>query len=230
MSYPQQPTPTPSAPPIASGKRYLKAAGWLLLILLIVLATFWQDARLEVLWDRLTRESPFLAGVSAFITLVFAIHFLALGAILLSILDRRLRWRFCRDFAYVMLTQMFVSTILKQLVGRPRPNECDEIPTVFLGPNLTDWNSSFPSGHATGAFALVVVMSAYYPRWRPLFFLAALVVSLARIQLDRHFFSDTVAGAFLGWFVATWTMQYLRRRDQRGTASASPEAQPDPTP
>jgi len=228
MSDPQQSLPSPSALPPAFGIRILKAAGWFLLVILVILATFWQDARLEALYDRLGDGHPFLDGVASFLTLAFVIHVLALGALLLCLLDRRLRWRFYRDFATVMLTQMLASTVLKQLTNRPRPNECGEIPTIFHGPSLADWNTSFPSGHATGSFALAVVMSAYYPRWRPLFYFLAVVISLARIQLDRHWFSDSVAGAFLGSFVAMWMLQYLRRKDERRKAQPPSERQAEP--
>ena len=133
-----------------------------------------------------------------------------------------------------MVTQMLLGSFVKQLFGRVRPIASDEH-TVFLGPSLRDASYSFPSGHATAAFALAALMASYYPRWRYVFLAAALAVALARVQIDRHFFGDVLAGGVLGWYWSSWLIGWLgsrwgprpaRRRRPTGEApAANPSAE-----
>lgn len=65
-------------------------------------------------------------------------------------------------------------------------------------------NNSFPSGHATQAFAVATVIAENYPCWwvDTLAYGSAALVGYARIEQDAHFASDVVAGAIIGWSVA----------------------------
>jgi membrane-associated phospholipid phosphatase len=191
---------------------------------LIVLMLMHYDAPLKAWYDRYTKDKWVLDCIAIVLTQVFALPPLALGALLIKILDRRLKWRFYYEFCVVMLGQMFTSMTFKQLVGRPRPNLTHGDPTVFYGPNLKDWNASCPSGHATATFALAVIMGAYYPRWRWLFYVVAVIVPFARVQMNRHWISDIVAGGFLGWFAGLWILGMLRRPKATGADVSPSEA------
>jgi undecaprenyl-diphosphatase len=221
---PLKPT-CPLPPPRVA--RYLRAALWLIAAVAIVGLTIYYDRELDALYDRYTLENPFLDGAALFVTMLFAFPTLALGALLLKILDRRLRWRFYFEYGAVMATQMLGSTILKQLIGRPRPSVCDGNPFLFHGPNLHEWAGSMPSGHGTASFAWAVVMSAYYPRWRVVFYGVAAIIPFCRVQSNRHFISDVVAGAFLGYAIGTWTLAYVRRRWPERKPQANP-TMPEP--
>jgi membrane-associated phospholipid phosphatase len=72
--------------------------------------------------------------------------------------------------------------------------------------------ASFPSGHTTTSVAAALALSAVFPRWRPAFLLAALLIALSRIILDVHYLSDVIAGALLGAAVAFPTLTALRKR------------------
>ncbi len=77
---------------------------------------------------------------------------------------------------------------LKVAVNRPRPEgETDRS------------NSSFPSGHATGAFALATVFAHQYGRAAIPAYLTASAVGLSRIYLGRHYPSDVLAGSLIGF-------------------------------
>ena len=97
--------------------------------------------------------------------------------------------------------------IIKHLIGRPRPRLLDS-GAFHLGPSLESGYDSFPSGHAISAFAMAVVLSSVYPKWRGLWYGAAVLVALTRVYTDAHFASDTVGGAFLGIVVAKAALHY----------------------
>jgi undecaprenyl-diphosphatase len=98
---------------------------------------------------------------------------------------------------------------LKELVGRVRPPFADaNVAALGAVPD----SPSFPSGHATTAFAAAAVVGAFHPRLRvPLFALAALV-GISRVYLGVHYAFDVVAGAALGTalgLAVAWTIRRL---------------------
>lgn len=62
--------------------------------------------------------------------------------------------------------------------------------------------ASFPSGHATTAFATALILAFWYPRQTGLFLGLAVLVGLSRVVLGAHFPSDVLAGAVLGTGIA----------------------------
>jgi membrane-associated phospholipid phosphatase len=79
-----------------------------------------------------------------------------------------------------------VTTATKLAVRRQRPNGRGR--------------SSFPSGHAAGAFALAAVSSHYYGKSAgiPLYTLAA-IVAASRVEYGKHFPADVIVGAMVGY-------------------------------
>ena len=63
-------------------------------------------------------------------------------------------------------------------------------------------NHSFPSGHTSISFCLASNLWDHYgPGIGIPLYLAAIVTGASRMQDDRHFFSDVVAGATIGMIV-----------------------------
>ncbi len=103
--------------------------------------------------------------------------------------------------------------VLKFLVGRARPYVAPHDPHVFGKESLADpVNSryeSFPSGHATVAFAMASSVTdeiAYHwpgKQWifGPLLYAGAASVAFGRVYLDKHWTSDVVAGAAMGGLI-----------------------------
>jgi undecaprenyl-diphosphatase len=92
---------------------------------------------------------------------------------------------------------------VKNLCCRARPSAADA-GTFFSGfPCLPAPYalSSFPSGHATTAFALAAVLSLWYPRLTLVWLLLAAAIGWSRVVLGSHFPSDVLAGAVLGLVV-----------------------------
>ena len=122
-------------------------------------------------------------------------------------LGTRLQFLFC-----AVLVSILASELIKYVVGRGRP---------FVGGQANAFNfshfagteayASFPSGHATTAFALAFAVSALWPRARNWMMVYALVIIATRLVLLAHHPSDVVAGALVGtvgamavryWFAA----------------------------
>lgn len=77
--------------------------------------------------------------------------------------------------------------LIKYITNRKRPDGIS-----------SRWNSSFPSGHATMSSFLAVYFGDKYPKYRGLFYAWAMLVGVSRIYLNRHWFSDVIAGYTLG--------------------------------
>lgn len=92
------------------------------------------------------------------------------------------------DMAQALIVNSTYTEIFKRAVGRPRPDMSD--------------NKSFPSGHASNAFALATVANAHFGAKVGIpAYLAAGAIGFARIDNNKHNLSDVVAGATLGYIV-----------------------------
>ena len=98
------------------------------------------------------------------------------------------------------------TSIFKGIAGRARPNS-------GLGPH--HWNpfggdQSFPSGHATGAFAFASVIAGHYdsPWVATTAYTIASLVGVARIEQDAHWTSDVIAGGLIGGLIGHHLVQF----------------------
>jgi membrane-associated phospholipid phosphatase len=69
--------------------------------------------------------------------------------------------------------------------------------------------TGFPSGHMAVFTALLLAISRYYPQVRHLCTATLFVLGTALIATEYHFFSDVVAGAYLGLIVDQLTGKAL---------------------
>jgi membrane-associated phospholipid phosphatase len=110
------------------------------------------------------------------------------------------------------ITSGLVSFTLKYLFGRQRPYVVDQFtlqpdPHRFYGPfgkapEGRSSNQSFPSGHTTAAFAAATVYALEYRNkpWVPILtYSAASLIGLSRITENKHWATDVLAGAALGY-------------------------------
>ncbi len=118
-----------------------------------------------------------------------------------------------------------VTTVLKMVIGRARPymNEGARSLHPFAGIN-TDYNS-FPSGHSTSAFALSTVMSRHAKSdiVKILAYIPAGLTLFSRIYQDKHWVSDELVGAGVGFFVGNWVVDlHESKRHRINVTSISP--------
>ena len=103
-------------------------------------------------------------------------------------------WLAARVGATILVAES-VSGLAKDWVSRDRPPLVDPEPAPLIELPHT---SSFPSGHATVAFACATVIALAVPRLRwPVFVLAALI-AFSRVYVGVHYPLDVLAGALLG--------------------------------
>ena len=92
------------------------------------------------------------------------------------------------DMSQAVVVNFLYTLALKEAIKRERPDHSDKL--------------SFPSGHASNAFACATVWAEQYgvKGAIPAYFAATLVAG-SRLALKKHHMSDIVAGATLGYIV-----------------------------
>lgn len=90
----------------------------------------------------------------------------------------------------VLFCDNLVSYVIKPFFGRVRPN-------VSLG-LASSPSPSFPSNHAANSFAIAFVLSWYYIRLTPMWFLWACLVGFSRIYVGVHYPFDIIGGLVVG--------------------------------
>lgn len=119
----------------------------------------------------------------------------AVLAVLWRIKDRRERAAAFLFTAFTALVSRGVFTEpIRFFAERLRPYELLGFEPLFFANG-----SSFPSGHAAFFFALAFAVWHFRPSAGKWFFLAATVISLARMFSGLHWFSDILGGFILAW-------------------------------
>lgn len=97
-----------------------------------------------------------------------------------------------------------ISPILKVTVSRQRPTQAESTFDRDRG------GMSFPSGHATQAFAVASVIAAHYDSFwvRAAAYGLAGLVGLSRMQQGEHYASDVLAGALIGTAVGNAVVRF----------------------
>ena len=111
-------------------------------------------------------------------------------------------------------------TLVKWSIGRTRPFpqnkppiapfELHPFPKGISGLWAAD-NLSFPSGHASLAFATAASLGMMFPRGPIVFFSLASLVGLERVLENAHYPSDVVGAAIFG-ILAAWVAAWIVRR------------------
>lgn len=162
-------------------------------------------------------RTSFLTPVMTFLSLWWVKDLLGpLVALAIDVRRRERPWRFGLVLASTLLAS-WACSLLKGVVDRTRPA------TQGLWSALVDVPSSasFPSGHATTAFAAAVALGLLVPRLRVIALVLAAAVACSRVYLGVHFVGDVTAGALLGSFVA-WSVVTLGRSGPRNVAHGAP--------
>ena len=160
-------------------------------------------------WVRILTDfgkDEYVLAVLAGLLIAVAIASPALRGIQRSLLlglGTRLQFIFC-----AVAVSSLVTEVLKYSVGRGRPfvgGEANAFHFSHFAGNPAYY--SFPSGHATTAFALAFAVSAVWPQARVAMAVYAIVIAATRLVLLAHHPSDVVAGALVG-IIGTMFVRY----------------------
>jgi membrane-associated phospholipid phosphatase len=90
--------------------------------------------------------------------------------------------------AEALMATGLLTEALKRTVREKRPS--------------SDSRASFPSGHASSAFAMATVLAEYHPRYKIPAYAIAATIGWSRVAVGAHRWHDVIAGAALGYFTA----------------------------
>ncbi len=187
----------------------------------VVAATICGDSELRGYYRALVSDRPELVALAHTVTKGLHLE-LVLLMLCAASLAAWTRWReVAKALSIGIGVQAAGIAILKDLLGRDRPIHTDGV-SVFHGP---EWGShSMPSGHAGLAFVLATVLSGFFPRGRWVFYALAVLAGLARVHVDRHFFSDVFVGGVVGVLVGQWALwRFARAPEPEAVPSDGPE-------
>ena len=127
------------------------------------------------------KEAEFLSGP-------FTLFYIGAGLASPLIRDgKSAKAHFARESEALVATVLLTEGI-KSLTHVPRPDTGD--------------HDSFPSGHASAAFAIATMEANFHPNEAVYWFVGAAAISNSRLTLERHRLADVLAGAALGYAVA----------------------------
>ena len=152
-----------------------------------------------------------IAVLSSITTQLGSEVILALIGLLLYLLSSKENTKIVIGVLFAITISDLVLSILKGAYFRPRPYQT-------LTPNLPlnlplgqDEGSSFPSGHATRAFAVAALITMQKGKKYSLLLLLSVGVAVSRVIVGLHFPSDVVGGGFLGIALAVASVAFLSR-------------------
>lgn len=112
--------------------------------------------------------------------------------------------------AVSMNTTSALVAIVKFIAGRYRPEKF--FSEGLYGFHLFSHNHSFPSAHAAVVGALFLTLGQLFPKQFPLYALLALFIAFTRVVVEKHYFSDILAGLFIAQIVASFVFQEMNKR------------------
>lgn len=144
----------------------------------------------------------------------YAAYLLPLTLIVLVATSRMPRVRHVSLVSVALLSAALSRGVLTPLIRffyyHPRPFDVYSVHQL-----IPESGASFPSGHAMFFFALAAAVYFYNKQWGVWFFLATLLMCVARVAAGVHFPSDILGGMVLGSAVAYVTHRYLRQSVER---------------
>ena len=171
----------------------------------IALMSIDQDMRNTALRNRETIDGPAISFANEYGNLWYpALGTLATYGLGLAFEDESMR-KFARKTCASLLIAGGITTVFKSIIGRSRPFT-NEGSGQFTPLTLNDARLSFPSGHSTVAFVMSASLSKVIDRWWAdvLLYGLATGTAYARMHNDRHWLSDTVLGAAIGYYAVQW--------------------------
>lgn len=151
----------------------------------------------------LSDQEPIYAGAAAMLVTAVALR------------DGR-TWRAGTRLLAAHLLATGLRGVVKQMVDRTRPDAAAKRGEYVLrkGQRYESDFNSFPSGHAAGAVAVACAVGRSYPASRHVALGLAAAAGVAQVVRSKHYVSDVVAGAVIGWAAHMILDALIRRAEQ----------------
>lgn len=104
-----------------------------------------------------------------------------------------------------IIASWIIKPLILLVLQNPRPFIAISGIQPLIEPPLGENLASFPSGHALFTFAIAAAVHAYNKKLGTVFYIAAILIGLARIYVGVHWPVDILAGAGLG-ILAGWVV------------------------
>jgi len=103
----------------------------------------------------------------------------------------------------IALSTLLTDAVFKPLVGRSRPNVLHTDIDVI---GTKETNASFPSTHASNAFAGAFALGQAIPEGRVIFWSIAVLVAISRVYVGVHYPLDVLFGGLVGFAAAAFVV------------------------
>jgi undecaprenyl-diphosphatase len=131
-----------------------------------------------------------------------------LGILLILKEEEKDHWFIFPIFFATGLSLIISEILTKAFFARVRPTP--DMGAIIVGVQNTD--PSFPSTHATVAFAMAALLSYKEPKLKWFFYALAAFISFSRIYLGRHYPLDVIAGGFIGFCIGKLTVSFFYQK------------------
>ena len=179
----------------ATKRKYLLVGTITLLAFLAALAF---DLRISLFVVSL--GTPLLTTLMLWVTYLSTIVIAIFSTLVVYATDRK---RLGALWASLLVTLTSVA-LLKVIVGRLRPFQLGffvtNAPLSLIKESYGRWDFSFPSSHVATALAVLPFMPK---KWRVPWIVFSVLVMFSRVYFGLHYLSDVIAGAAIGFVIAT---------------------------
>jgi membrane-associated phospholipid phosphatase len=119
----------------------------------------------------------------------------------------------------------FVTSLVKLSFGRARPSAGTDAFDFSPFSSIDDEHLSLSSGHTSLAFSMSTVLAQHTASnvMKILYYVPAFVTAFSRVYHNRHWVSDTFAGAFVGYFVGRFVVDLHKKKDELDKPSPPPQ-------
>ena len=177
------------------------------------------DIKLFYLFNSLAGQSRIFDAIIVFLAGYFQ-YFLVLIFVLLLYFSGYARLEKLRIFwvttISIIVARLGITELIRFFYHRPRPFLA--FPVLKLLSNgwfYSDTEWSFPSGHSAFFFTMAAAIYLYNKKWGVWFFIAAILMNIARIIAGVHYPSDILGGAIIGITVSCIVFYFAEKRKKR---------------
>lgn len=135
--------------------------------------------------------------------------------------DKRTNQKIVVFAVLVAVLAVGINYFINMLYFRPRPF-VDGAFTLLIDKEAD--SPSFPSNHATGAFAVAIAILAKDRKLGWGLMVLAILIAISRIFVGVHYPTDVLAGAaiaFIAFFIVQTIMNFIKPRNQRRARATS---------